>query len=375
MPGRISPAASLTLPLVLAVLPGCSSSAAEPPPAPRPHVALLTGAGMGYRGVAIQMQSGFGPKETYLPLIREVAALGANTVLLTTAGFMEHAQAQVIFIDARKSPSPEEFKELIRETKKLGLKVIVMPIVLLSRPRGSEWRGVIDPPDWDEWWTQYRDFAVHFADIARDGGADAYIVGSELVSTEKFTAQWVKTIEKVRRHYPHGALGYSANWDHYEPVQFWDQLDFVGMTSYYTLADKDNPTVDEIVEKWRPIYEKIAAWQKQIGRPIVLTEVGWCSQEGAARNPWNYYANMKGTAAGHEEQKRLYEAFLRVWGAAPILSGVIWWEWTGSAGGPDDHGYTPKNKPAEQVLRAWFAEAKAAEASSEADAAGDRGAE
>ncbi len=346
---------------------GCSSTAEAPAGARvSPHAGI--GEGIAFRGVAVQMQSGFGPRELYLPKIREVAALGANTVLLTTAGYMEHAQAQVIFIDARKSPSPEEFKELIREAKKLGLRVIVMPIVLLSRPRGSEWRGVIEPPDWDDWWSQYRDFAVHFADIARDGGADGLIVGSELVSTEKYTSQWVKVIEKVREHYPRGMLGYSANWDHYKPVQFWDKLDFVGMTSYYTLADKDNPSVEEIAARWRPIYDEIVAWQRQVGRPIILTEVGWCSQEGAAKNPWNYYANMKGTPAGHEEQRRLYEAFIQVWGQSPALSGVIWWEWTGGEGGPADYSYTPKGKPAEEVLRRWFSETRKAE---EARPAGD----
>ncbi len=40
------------------------------------------------------------------------------------------------------------------------------------------------------------------------------------------------------------------------------------------------------------------------------------------------------------------------------LAGVIWWEWTGSEGGPSDFGYTPKNKPAEKLLREWFAKGR-----------------
>jgi hypothetical protein len=34
--------------------------------------------------------------------------------------------------------------------------------------------------------------------------------------------------------------------------------------------------------------------------------------------------------------------------------GVIWWEWEASEGGSGDFGYSPKAKPAEQVLRQWF---------------------
>ncbi len=316
-----------------------------------------------FRGVAIQLNTGHKPVETFVPMLREIRDLGADTVLLCTAGAMEHAKAQTIFVDARKNPSADETKAIIREAKELGLRVFIMPIVLLTNPRGSEWRGVIDPPNWDDWWRQYREFVTYYADIAREGGADVLMIGSELVSAEKYSAQWVKLIESARGHFP-GQLGYSANWDHYKPVQFWDKLDIVGMTSYYTLADRKNPSVDDIAGRWKPIRDEIAAWQKQIGKPIILTEVGWCSQEGAAMSPWNYYQNQQATAEGHEEQRRLYEAFGRAWDGVPWLSGVFWWEWTPGGGGPGDFGYTPKNKPAEQVLRRWFGSQTAAEAAS-----------
>ncbi|MCG3126132.1 MAG: hypothetical protein CHACPFDD_00962 [Phycisphaerae bacterium] len=324
---------------------------------PTPHAD-----GLRYRGVAVQMQTGFGPYDTYMPLIREIAELGADTVLLSTPALMEHARGQAIFIDVRKTPAPDEFKRIIRDSKALGLKVVIMPIILLSHPRGSEWRGVIEPPNWDDWFRQYREFIAHFADVAREGGADVLMVGSELVSTEKYTAQWVRVIELARQHFP-GQLGYSANWDHYKPIQFWDKLDLVGMTSYYKLADRQNPDIDEIVAKWKPVHDEITAWQRKIGKPLVLTEVGWCSQSGAATAPWNYYQNMKATPEGHEEQRRLYEGFARVWDGTPGLAGVIWWEWTASPGGIADFGYTPKAKPAERVLRDWFAAGRGATAS------------
>jgi hypothetical protein len=313
-----------------------------------------------WRGMSIQVASGYKPIETYGPLLDEIAGLGANTVLLSVAGYMEYATAQSIYIDTRKVPCPDDFKAILRRARQLGLKTIIMPIVLLRNPRGSEWRGVIEPPDWEDWWTQYTEFVLYFADIAREGQADALIVGSELVSTEKYTARWVKLIEAVRPRFYGGKLGYSANWDHYRPVEFWDQLDFIGMTSYFTLADKKDPTIDEIVKRWEPIKKDILAWQRQIGKPILMTEVGWCSQEGAAMAPWNYYQNQKATPEGLEEQRRLYEAFIQAWGNVPELLGAMWWEWDASPGGADDYGYSPKGKPAEQVLRRWFAEMRAA---------------
>jgi hypothetical protein len=321
-----------------------------------------------YRGMAIQVASGPGAVEKYSPLIRDVAALGADTVLLCSAGYMEHAKAQAIFIDALKTPSPDDFRGLLRLAGEQGLRVILMPIVLLRHPRGSEWRGVIEPPDWEEWWRQYREFVMYFADIAQSGGIEAMMIGSELVSTEKQTDQWRELIRVVRGRFG-GKLGYSANWDHYKPVQFWDQLDLIGMTSYYTLADKKGPSVEELVKRWQPHYKELTEWQRQLGRPIVFTEVGWCSQEGAATAPWNYYQSSTASPAGMEEQRRLYEAFLQVWDTTPGVGGIIWWEWTAGAGGPQDYGYTPKAKPAEQVLRRWFAAGREA---SPSPSAGER---
>ena len=74
--------------------------------------------------------------------------------------------------------------------------------------------------------------------------------------------------------------------------------------------------------------------------------------------PWNYYQNQKATLAGHEEQRRLYEAFLQVWDDSPIVAGAIWWEWSRDPGGDNDFNYTPRNKPAEHELRDWFAHHK-----------------
>lgn len=316
-----------------------------------------------WRGMAIQLTRGPDALTVYRPLVREVAELGANTLLLCVAGQMEHARSQAIYVDARGTPSRDDLLVLIAVAREERLNVVLMPIVLLKHPRGSEWRGVIDPPDWERWWRDYRDFIQYFAEIAERGGVEAFLVGSELVSTERHAEEWETTIRTARAQYTKGLLGYSANWDHYKPIKFWHLLDFIGLTTYYTLADRKNPTMTQIVERWQTWRNEILAWRAVVDKPLILTEVGWCSQEGAATAPWNYYKNMKATPAGHEEQRRLYEAFLQAWDPTPELLGVCWWEWTPAPGGPDDYNYTPRNKPAEQVLRRWFAEQKASSAS------------
>ena len=310
-----------------------------------------------FRGMALQISYTADGIDHYLQAVDEIADLGANTIGFATAGYQEHAGSSGIMIDVRKSPSPEQFRKLIQRAKKRGMRVVIMPVLLLSNPRGSEWRGVINPPDWDEWFSSYLGFIKYFARIGLDNDIDALAIGAELVSTESFRSRWMKIIEETRTIY-HGKLFYSANWDHYKQVSFWDKLDWIGMTTYHKISDKEDPSPQVLLKNWNKIKKDILAWQKNIDKPIFFTEVGWCSQPGASVEAWNYYRHQSPSEIGLTEQKKCYEAFIKCWRNEKNIIGAMWWEWTTDGSGPKDFGYTPKGKPAEKVLRAWYNEGR-----------------
>ena len=54
-------------------------------------------------------------------------------------------------------------------------------------------------------------------------------------------------------------------------------------------------------------------------------------------------------------QRKLYEGFFRSWYGVTGFGGFMIWEWTAQRRRPEDRGYTPKGKPAEEVLREWLA--------------------
>jgi hypothetical protein len=304
-------------------------------------------------GMAVQVTHVYDVVNRTKKLLSEVANLGADTVMLSVARYQEHAASPAIYNDPERMPTEEQWRQIIAAAHDQNLRVLLMPIVLLSDPKGTEWRGEIKPPNWDVWWKSYDDYIVHMARICETNHVEVMTVGSELVSTEKYTERWKKLIGDVRKVYK-GKLSYSANWDHYRNIEFWSDLDYVGMTTYYQLSDEANPTLVALLDAWKPIKENILSWQKTVGKPIIFTEVGWCSQEGASVEAWNYYHKQQATEAGREEQRRLYKAFMETWRDVPQVGGVIWWEWTDSNGGNDDYNYTPRGKPAEKELRRWF---------------------
>jgi hypothetical protein len=309
---------------------------------------------MPLRGIAIQVQR-VDWMDKYEVAIDEVAAMGADTVELIIDTRQENGASAKIWLDQRITATIPQLQRLIKRAKQRDLRVVLMPIVLLDKPRGTEWRGKISPSSdnggWTAWWKSYREVITHFAGIAEETGVDVLVVGSELVSSERMVDQWRQTIAEVREIYG-GLLTYSSNWDHYHTVGFWDDLDLIGMNSYWKLGNDHTATVEEMVGRWQEIQSDLLAFQRKVSKPIYFTEVGWCSLQNAAHASWDY--TRTSLPVDLDLQTRLYEAFFQSWHGNNALGGFAFWEWPAEGGGPQDKGYTPKGKPAEQLLREWL---------------------
>lgn len=306
------------------------------------------------RGMTLQVQSYWEgiPFEEY---VVEIAETGANTIGLSLPAFQENTSSNSLFIEYRKVPSVKRLKGLINLAHERGLRVVLMPIVLLEKPRPNEWRGKINPPDLDYWWKHYESYILFYAHVAAETKVEVFMIGSELNELEGQTRLWKQLIRKVRKVYK-GQISYSANWDHYEHVDWWGHLDLIGMTVYYNLAGDKEPTLDVLLKSWKPIKKKILAWQRDVGRkPILFTEVGWPNQVGCAREPWNYYVNEH--KPDPVAQDNCFKAFFETWKGEETIAGAMIWEWRNhpeQAVGMEDTSYVPKGKPAMNTIKEYF---------------------
>ncbi len=307
-----------------------------------------------FRGFAIQLHNRGDKDHPYEEFITEMADAGANTVFIVVHAYQENCASTSIFLESRKKPSDERLKKIIRHAHSKGLRVGLMPVVLLAAPRKSEWRGKIAPDNWSKWWENYTQVILHFAYICSETDVEMMMVGSELNSTEGQTKQWKRLIAKVRRHYG-GLMGYSANWDHYRTPKFWDDLDLVGMTAYYDLTGGAKPTVGRLTAAWKPLKKEILAWQKTIGKPILFTELGWPNQVTCAQYPWNYYASE---IPDPQAQANCFEAFFDTWISEQNVAGFMVWEWRKRRGAEEspekDISYIPCGKQAMRVITKYF---------------------
>jgi len=292
---------------------------------------------------------------SYLNDLKEMKGWGVTHVMLVVSWYQKDVRGSEIRPrdydgdDVMTIPD-EKLKEVIRQAHSLGLKTMLFPILRLEVRQDKDWRGVIQPKNLELWWKSYQTFILHYAQIAAEEGTDIFSVGSELLSREKETAHWKDLIAQVRRVFP-GKLLYSANWDHYLHPEFWDDLDYLGVTAYYEVSKKKTPSLGELKQSWGYIQKELLRWkQMHPDKKLVFTEIGYPSVDGTAIYPWNYYLEGQ---ADPEEQALCYRAFIDTWRDSKDLAGVFFWVWWGE-GGLKDKSYTPRGKPAEKWLKGWY---------------------
>ena len=282
--------------------------------------------------------------------LREIKRLGATHVSIVVSWSTPNARSDKIAPRRNHTTSPTSLRRMISAAHHLGLSVLLFPILDVQHRKPLEWRGTLSPRSWDRWWRSYHRFLMHYTRVAARMKVDILCVGSELVATESQLGRWRELIGKIRTNYS-GKLLYSANWDHYKSIRFWQSLDYIGLTGYYELSDDRNASQAQLTASWRRLREQLLSWSGKVGKPLIFTEVGYPNLDGAAVHPWDY---TQGTGPDPEEQRRAYAAFARAWEGTGGLAGVFFWDWYGE-GGPKDTRYTPRGKPAEEVIRSWFA--------------------
>ncbi|MDP2341151.1 MAG: hypothetical protein Q8O67_09345 [Deltaproteobacteria bacterium] len=300
------------------------------------------------RGVALGLFAS-DPGYDYGVLLDEIARTGATDVLIAVVWGQARIDSARVHRSAAASTTSADDATILRtllQARALGLRATLFPIVRLEEHKRDEWRGRLAPKAGvDAWFSSYRDFLLLMADLATHGGAAGLSVGSELLSLERHEGHWRSLIADVRARFA-GSLLYSANWDHYQPIRFWDAVDVVGITAYFELAPDDGSVSDDdLAAAWVGPRRELLAFARAQGRPLVLTEVGYPSRTTAAWHPWDETARARFDFA---LQARLYAAFCESWKHSDV-GGFYVWNWFGF-GGDDDGGYTPRGKPAAATL-------------------------
>ncbi len=283
--------------------------------------------------------------------IKNLHKTGTEFVSIVPTWYQNDEHSTQIMPDTYSTPSDESIIHAIDVVHSLGMKIMLKPHVDLYN---EKWRGEIcfnSNEKWRQWFKSYENFILHYAHIASEHGVEQFCVGCELVKTVE-RQEWFDVIKKIRRNFS-GLITYAADWSNYRNVSFWNAVDFIGVDAYFELTDKNDPSLNELLQAWKRWKSNVEKMHNDTGKPIVFTEIGYRSIDGCNRDPWNWQRHGK---IDLKEQADCYEAAFRTFWHEPWFYGFYWWMWypNTSIGGENDDSYTPYKKPAESMLKEYY---------------------
>ena len=298
-------------------------------------------------------------------IIDHLASLSVNYVML----LLELNQESRGSSSLTATYNLERVLKITEYAKMQGMKVGWLPFIIV---KDGTWRGAIEPDDPTSWFRSYRDHLMSIASEANNADVNLLMLGSELETMidPSFEEEWLSIIEVVGQKYQ-GKLCYAVNWwydkSSYQRIlscKWLKKLDYIGVSAYFELTSKNDPTIEELMNAWTTkgispdsnIVSELKNIYEKFGRPIVFTEIGYRSVNGANKQPWNY-----GTIPNSDnrydpqEQADCYEAFFKTFAGKEWWKGCFIWAYDASlASRKENKGYTPLSKPAEKVLHNWY---------------------
>jgi hypothetical protein len=287
--------------------------------------------------------------------LNKLSNIGANAISIIPYSYMRNPK-QPSYIPLFQSAGGENDQAVLfshYEAQKMGMFTMLKPQLWL----GDSWPGDVEmknEADWDRFFDNYYRWVRHFALLAEINGFDSYCLGVEFAkATIAKPEEWRKIIQKIRGIYS-GPLTYAANWGtEFENLNFWNELDFIGLNCYYPLSKNARPSKRELSKAFKGIIQKVEKVAQKYNKPLVFTEIGFRSVERTWENPHAHAGNRQFNDAN---QKLCYEIVFEGIKNKAWCKGLFWWKWPSylEHRKGQNTGFSPNSKQTEVIISKYF---------------------
>lgn len=304
-------------------------------------------------GVSLVAPSQHIPQSELHPLLD----INANWVAITPYAFSSGNSPQVSFGHNHQwwGEGKEGTIKQIEYAHNLGINVMLKPHIWV---KGQGWAGDYElktDKEWNEWGESYAKYILANAAIAESKKVKMLCIGTEY--RKSVTARpdlWRHLIREVRKVYK-GKVVYAANWDNYQNVSFWDDLDYIGIDAYFPISELKSPELKELKEGWQSTKNEIEAYAISNKKHVIFTEFGYQSIDFSNDGHWKH--NQDTLEVNLENQATAYQAVFDTFWKESWFRGGFLWKWHTnhpSIGGTSNKSFTPQNKPAQKTITDWY---------------------
>ena len=232
-----------------------------------------------------------------------------STFIESTYGFSDETVCeQIPYKKMDTTLPPEIMGKVFRKIRENNLMVLLE--FSSFPPEGAPWRGDIIPwqgnvmaKDLTKFFSEYIERMTPYVKVAEQENVEIIRIATEVevigkdrnpifnaITEERIkernTVFREKIIPSIRKEY-NGLLTYGENFQVIEQVDFWDQLDYIGVDFYIAFTDKNDPTVAELESSIKGLLnKKILPLQQKYNKPVYFAELGYRSYDGDNRKPY-----------------------------------------------------------------------------------------
>ena len=273
---------------------------------------------------------------------------GINSIFLSPVFFTESPSSDSIFATSATLPDSQLYRA-ITLAEQNGFTVALKPLVncLDDMPRYK-----INPANFETWFLSYKKFILHYFTIAETFHHTGFVIGTELDGVSD-SRPFLHLCDSLRSNSTISII-YSGSYNHFITTTLWDHVDIMGINAYFNLDNSEPPSPAVLHESWNYWLNLINQYAEIHNKQVMITETGFLSRPDAAQNPGSF----SGTPVSDlSVQKECYEALLSQAALFTSIKGIYFWQWElGDNGRIDCCDYTPRGKPAEDVVKKYWGE-------------------
>ena len=302
------------------------------------------------------------PQQITSAEIDPVVKVNANWAAVMPFGFIKNLETPTVVFNIERQWWGERrdgAKRTIELLQDKGIQVMLKPQVWVWK---GEFTGNIDMKSEKDWQTlekSYEDFILLYAKLAEEMKVPVLCIATELHTfVQKRPEFWEYLIAKIKSVYK-GKLTYAENWDQYDKVPFWKQLDYIGIDAYFPVSEKHTPTIEDLKKGWQKHKINIMALQAKLEIPVLFTEYGYRSVNYTGKEPWDS-SRIDGNVNLEAQSNALTALYQEFWNE-PWFAGGFLWKWYhdhGEAGGEKNNRFTIQNKPSEKLIQEFYSNNK-----------------
>ncbi len=336
----------------------------------------------------VELQADYLPNWSYyMPqALTNIQALGANWTILSPSWTYTRVSPVELAPIPGKDPLWIDSAIMVSQARGLNLNVALFPTAHFPVSAAAFWQSAPrDATWWQIWFDHYRAFAVNYADLATQTGAQALILGGDWLGPAMANgtladgtpsnvpadaeARWKAVIAEARQHFSGRvlwALPYTPGAVQ-TPLSFLQDTDGIYLLWNAALASQPGATKDALVTQAGSLLDnEVAPLASITNKPLILA-IAYPSAAGASTGcfidgkggclDWTALSRPKADVStlglDLQGQLDLYDAMLTAINTRPWVGGVVSRGYYPPAA-LQDKSASVHGKPAADLLWYWF---------------------